>query len=303
MPTATPNSPASLDRQLRQWKVRLEKELERSLPPASIRPTSLHEAMRYTVFNGGKRLRPILTLAAAEACGGAIAQALPSACAVELLHTYSLVHDDLPCMDDDDLRRGRPTCHKVYGEALAVLTGDALLTQAFLLLASQRPTARYALGHFLAELGFAAGSQGLIAGQVADMEAEGKDNPTRNDLLFIHQGKTAAMIVVSLRLGAMSANATRNRLLQISEFGAKLGLAFQAIDDILDCTQSSEVLGKSAGKDVAAGKVTYPAVFGLERAKTEAARLTQEAIAALAPLGASGQLLRHLAEKLLQRDF
>jgi geranylgeranyl diphosphate synthase type II len=307
MARSSTSAPASVStahtRQLKRWKTRLELELDRALPPANTRPALLHEAMRYTVFNGGKRLRPLLALAAAQACGGSSSQVWPAACALELIHTYSLVHDDLPCMDDDDLRRGRPTCHVVYGEALAVLTGDALLTQAFLLLASQRPTPRYTIGHFLAELGFAAGSRALIAGQVADMEAEGQKTTTREELRFIHKGKTAAMIVASLRLGAMSANASPTRLQQLSQFGWNLGLAFQVIDDILDCTQTSAVLGKSAGKDVAAGKATYPALLGLPAAKKQAARLTREAISSLDPLGPSGELLRHLAAQLLQRNF
>jgi geranylgeranyl diphosphate synthase, type II len=292
-------------RQLERWKIRFEQELDRALPSADTRPVLLHEAMRYTVFNGGKRLRPLLALAAAEACGGFPSRVWPAACALELVHTYSLVHDDLPCMDDDDLRRGRPTCHIVYGEALAVLTGDALLTEAFAILARQRPTPRYPAARFVRELAAAAGSRFLIAGQVADMEAEGQPlaNQTREGLRFIHRGKTAAMIVASLRLGAMSANATPTRLEHLSQFGWNLGLAFQVIDDILDCTQTSEVLGKSAGKDIAAGKATYPALLGLSAAKKQAARLTREAISSLDPLGSSGELLRHLATKLLQRSF
>lgn len=295
-------SPDSFDSQLRRWKLRFEKELDRALPPATQLPVTLHEAMRYTVFNGGKRLRPLLALAASEICGGQASRVWPAACALELVHTYSLVHDDLPCMDDDDLRRGRPTCHKVYGEAMAVLTGDALLTEAFAILSRQRPTPRHPAARFCAELAAAAGSGALIAGQVADMEAEGR--PTdRKGLLFIHRGKTAAMIVASLRLGAMSANASPARLQTLTDFGWKLGLAFQVIDDILDCTQTSEVLGKSAGKDAAAGKATYPALLGLPAARRHAARLTREAIGSLDPLGDSAELLRHLARKLLEREF
>jgi len=257
--------------------------------------------MHYSLFAGGKRLRPVLVIASAEAAGGDPKDALPAACAVECIHTYSLIHDDLPCMDDDDLRRGKPTCHKVYGEAVAVLAGDALLTQAFEILASIRPTERYQTADFLRELTLAAGSRKLIAGQVADMLAEGK-KVSRSELDFIHKGKTAAMLATSLRLGAMSANAPARLVRTLGDFGQNLGLAFQVLDDILDVTQSSEVLGKSAGKDTAAGKATYPALLGLPAAKKEAQRLTELAIQSLEPLGKSGDRLRSIANYLLKRE-
>lgn len=247
-------------------------------------------------------MRPVLCLAAAKACGiRRLADALPSACAVECVHTYSLIHDDLPCMDDDDLRRGRPTSHKVFGEGVAVLAGDALLTVAFEILARTRPTDRYGSADFVLELARVAGSRNLIGGQVADLEAEGKKS-TAADLRFIHRGKTAAMITGSLKLGAMSANATPRVLAILEEFGDQLGLAFQIIDDILDVTQTSEQLGKSAGKDAAAGKTTYPAVLGLEASKREAARLTEKALETLSPIGSKSTILRALAEKLLARQ-
>lgn len=281
----------SVDRRLNQW-----------LPKESAKPATIHRAMRYSLFAGGKRMRPVLCLASAQACGiRRMADALPAACALECVHTYSLIHDDLPCMDDDDLRRGRPTSHKVFGEGVAVLAGDALLTAAFEILAKTKPTPRYALADFVTELSRAAGSRFLIGGQVADLEAEGKKSGA-SILRFIHRGKTAAMIICSLKLGAMSANATPRTLGILEEFGGNLGLAFQVVDDILDVTQSSEQLGKSAGKDAAAGKTTYPAVLGLEASRKEAARLTDKALASLSPLGERADILRALARKLLIRQ-
>jgi geranylgeranyl diphosphate synthase type II len=279
----------------------VDRALDRWLPAEKTRPATLHRAMRYAVFAGGKRLRPILCLAAAEACGGKISNALPAACAVECVHTYSLIHDDLPCMDDDDLRRGRPTTHKVFGEAVAVLAGDALATIAFEILAKTKETPRHAMREFFLELSRAAGSYFLVGGQVADMEAE-KRQATPVELLFIHRGKTAAMIATSLRLGAMSANATPAQVKALGVFGENLGLAFQVIDDILDITQTSEQLGKSAGKDAAAGKATYPAVFGLEKSRREAARLTKISLDALKPLGSRADFLRAIADQLLGRE-
>lgn len=279
----------------------VDRALDRWLPPEKTRPATLHRAMRYAVFAGGKRLRPILCLAAAEACGGKISAALPAACAVECIHTYSLIHDDLPCMDDDDFRRGRPTTHKVFGEAVAVLAGDALATIAFEILGRTKETVRYGAGEFFRELSKASGSLFLVGGQVADMEAE-KRQATPAELLFIHRGKTAAMISVSLRLGAMSANGTPSQVKALGKFGENLGLAFQIIDDILDITQTSEKLGKSAGKDAAAGKATYPAVFGLEKSRREAARLTKAALKALEPFGKNADFLRAIAGQLLGRQ-
>jgi geranylgeranyl diphosphate synthase, type II len=272
------------------------------LPRATTKPATIHKAMRYSLFAGGKRLRPILCLAAAESCGGAVENALPAACAVECIHTYSLVHDDLPCMDDDDLRRGRPTSHKVFGEGIAVLTGDALLTIAFEILAQAQPTTRYKTAALIGELAGASGSRWLIAGQVLDLEGEGKKT-SREQLKFIHLSKTAALLTSSIRLGAMSANASPAKLQSLTEFGQALGLAFQIIDDILDVTQTTEKLGKTAGKDVQATKSTYPAIFGLERSRQEAHRLTSLAMKALEPFGAKGARLHQLAEQLLARDY
>jgi geranylgeranyl diphosphate synthase type II len=273
--------------------------LERWLPDP--RTSTIHRAMHYSIFAGGKRLRPILCLAAAEVCGGAAKSALPAACAVECIHTYSLIHDDLPCMDDDDFRRGRPTSHKVFGEGVAVLAGDALLTIAFEMLARTKQPPRHPFRSFVSELATAAGSAFLIGGQVADLEAENKKIPPR-ELLHIHRGKTAAMIAVSLQLGAMAANAKPSEVKALKSFGENLGMAFQVIDDILDVTQSSEKLGKSAGKDVTSGKATFVSVFGLEKARKEAAKYTKLARESLAPLGQRATFLHEIADYLLSRE-
>ena len=265
------------------------------LPKAKERPATIHAAMRYSVFAGGKRLRPVLCLAAAEACGGEFSLALPPACAVELMHTYSLVHDDLPAMDDDDLRRGRPTCHKVYGEGMAILCGDALLTEAFIVIGQTVATKRYNTRDYITELAVTGSSRKLIGGQVMDLEGEGK-KLTKRDLVRIHEAKTAALLTTSLRLGAMTANASPAKLEALTLFGHALGLAFQVIDDILDVTQSTEVLGKTAGKDQAVEKSTYPAIIGLEASRKEAVRLTAIAMDALNPLG-------EVATNLLKREF
>lgn len=292
--------------ELKRYLVARQKEVDRALgrflPRESTPPATIHKAMRYSLFAGGKRLRPILCLAAAEACGGQVSAALPLACAIECIHTYSLVHDDLPSMDNDDLRRGRPTCHKVFGDGIAILAGDALLTIAFEIAAQTSGTKRYDLREIFREISLAAGSRKLIAGQVADLEAEGR-RINRKQLRYIHQNKTAALLTTSVRLGAMAANANVRQLKAITVFGRALGLAFQVIDDILDVTQTSEKLGKSAGKDVAAQKATYPAVIGLEKSRAEARRLTSEAHRALKSLGEDASVLRALADYLLQREY
>jgi len=280
----------------------IDRALDRMLPKDTTKPATIHKAMRYSLFAGGKRLRPILCLAAAEACGGKLDHALPLACAIECIHTYSLVHDDLPSMDNDDLRRGRPTCHKVFGEGIAVLAGDALLTIAFEIVSRARSTSRYDTSILLREVAVAAGSQKLSAGQVADLEAEGK-KANRAQLRYIHENKTAAILATTVRLGAMSANANAKKLNAITRFGRALGLAFQVIDDILDVTQTSEKLGKSAGKDVAAKKATYPAVIGLDASRVEAKRLTKQAHDALSVLGRKAETLHGLANYLLEREY
>jgi len=280
----------------------VEEALQSYLPKPSIKPKTIHKAMRYSVFAGGKRLRPILCLAAAECCGGEVSAALPLACAIECIHTYSLIHDDLPCMDNDDLRRGMPTSHKVFGEAIAVLAGDALLTFAFELAAQVPGWPRYSLRDVIRELAIASGSRSLIAGQVLDLESEGK-SVSLPMLRFIHESKTAALLRATIRLGAMSANATPVRLHSLSDFGTALGLAFQVIDDILDVTQSSETLGKSAGKDLASEKATYPSVIGLEASRKVARKLTEEAHRSLKPFGQKAEILHSLADYLLDREY
>jgi geranylgeranyl diphosphate synthase, type II len=280
----------------------IDRVLDSYLPKENTRPQTIHKAMRYSLFAGGKRLRPILCLAAAEACGGKVKNALPLACSLECIHTYSLVHDDLPAMDNDDFRRGRPTCHKVFGDGIAVLTGDALLTIAFEILSRAKPSRRYDMSVMLHELAIAAGSRKLIGGQVADLEAEGQ-NANRDQLRYIHENKTAAILTASVCLGAMSANATTKELIAIIKFGRALGLAFQVIDDILDVTQTTEKLGKSAGKDIAAKKATYPAIMGLEKSRAEARRLTTAAHQALSNFGRDGEALHALANYLVEREY
>ena len=221
---------------------------------------------------------------------------------MECLHTYSLIHDDLPSMDNDDFRRGVPTCHKVYGEGIAILAGDALQALAFEILVKTPVTVRYGPGHLVAELARTAGSLHLVGGQVADLEGEGKKLPLEA-LRFIHESKTAALLTTSLKLGGMSADCTSEELQALSEFGMATGLAFQIIDDILDVTQTSEKLGKSAGKDVASDKSTYPALIGLEASREEAHRLTETAVAALEVFGPRGNWLRALGDYLLAREY
>lgn len=276
--------------------------LDRLIPAADTSPATIHRAMRHSIFAGGKRLRPILCLAAAEACGGSREAAAFAACAVECLHTYSLIHDDLPSMDNDDFRRGVPTCHKVYGEGVAILAGDALQALAFELLVKTPVTVRYGAGDLVAELARTAGSLHLVGGQVADLEGEGQKLPLEA-LRFIHENKTAALLTTSLVLGGMSADAQPEELQALRAFGMATGLAFQILDDILDVTQTSEKLGKSAGKDLASEKSTYPALIGLDASRAEAQRLTQSAHDALTVFGVRGTRLRELAEHLLARDY
>ncbi|MBM3881679.1 MAG: polyprenyl synthetase family protein [Verrucomicrobia bacterium] len=279
----------------------VNRALDRFLPRAAAKPTTIHQAMRYSLFAGGKRLRPALCLAAAEACGGDCREALPLACAVECIHTYSLIHDDLPAMDNDDFRRGKPTNHKVFGEGIAVLAGDALLTQAFEIAAQCRGWPRHSHQAVVLELARASGSRQLVGGQVADLEAEGR-RVAVPQLRYIHERKTSALLSCCTRLGGMSANCTARQLEALTAFGYHVGLAFQVIDDILDVTQTSEQLGKTAGKDTAAHKATYPALVGLERSRRIAAELTERAFAALRPFRGRAFALEALAQHLLGRD-
>lgn len=246
-------------------------------------------------------MRPAVLLAANAACGGNEPDAVPLACAVECIHTYSLIHDDLPGMDNDDYRRGKLTNHKVFGEGIAVLAGDALLTQAFEVAAQCSSRPRYSHQQIILELARAAGSLQLVAGQVADLEAEGK-RISASQLRYIHERKTSALLCCSVRLGGMSANCTPRQLEALTDFGYHVGLAFQVIDDILDVTQTSEKLGKTAGKDSQAQKATYPSIVGLDKSRKIAEDLTQRAFAALKPFGGRAVALEALAEFLLKRD-
>jgi geranylgeranyl diphosphate synthase, type II len=275
--------------------------LDDFLPSATTKPATIHRAMRYSLFAGGKRMRPALCLAAAAACGGAEADAMPLACAVECVHTYSLIHDDLPAMDNDDYRRGKLTNHKVFGEGMAVLAGDALLTQAFEIAAQCSNWPRYPHRQIILELARAGGSLYLIAGQVADLEGEGK-KISAQQLKYIHERKTSALLCCSVRLGGMSANCSPAQLKALTDFGYNVGLAFQVIDDILDVTQTSEKLGKTAGKDTQAQKATYPSIVGLDKSRVIAAELTERAFAALKPFRGKAAALEALAEYLLRRD-
>jgi geranylgeranyl diphosphate synthase type II len=290
-----------LDRFLATRTEAVNRALDAFLPSAASRPATVHKAMRYSLFAGGKRMRPALCLAAAAACGGDEAAAMPLACAVECIHTYSLIHDDLPAMDNDDYRRGKLTNHKVFGEGIAVLAGDALLTQAFEIAAQCRGWPRYSHQKIILELAQAAGSLQLIAGQVADLEGEGKKISAKQ-LQYIHERKTSALLCASVRLGGMSANCTPAQLEALTDFGYHVGLAFQVIDDILDVTQTSEKLGKTAGKDTKAQKATYPSIVGLKQSRAIAERLTQRAFGALKSFRGNAVALEALADFLLRRD-
>lgn len=280
---------------------RVNATLDQMIPKSTAKPATIHKAMRYSLFAGGKRMRPALCLAAAEACGGDWSNALPLAGSVECIHTYSLIHDDLPAMDNDDFRRGKPTSHKVFGEGIAILAGDALLTQAFELAAQARPTKRYSTKDLILEISKASGSLQLIAGQVVDLASEGKKS-TRAHLKYIHERKTSALLCCSTRLGGMSANCSPTQLRALTEFGYNVGLAFQVIDDILDVTQSTEKLGKTAGKDEAVQKTTYPAIVGLTQSRKIAAELTNKAFESLKPFRGKAVALESLATYLLNRD-
>ncbi len=278
--------------------------LDRALPREADWPGELHRAMRYSLFAGGKRLRPVLALAAGEACGGATGELMPFACALELVHTFSLIHDDLPAMDDDDLRRGQPTCHKVFGEAMAVLAGDALLNRAFELLAELPPAADAGLVRRRLQatglLAAAVGTGGLIGGQVEDMAHEGREVDGAT-LERIHRAKTGALLRACVAGGALLADAVAEDRERLARYGAAVGLAFQVVDDVLDATEPAERLGKTAGKDAKAKKATYVRVHGLDAARQAAAGLLAEALAAIEPMGARAALLRSLARFVVER--
>jgi len=275
--------------------------LERLLPPSTQHPSSIHAAMRHSVFAGGKRLRPILCMQAAQMVEGCVPNGIEElGAALEMLHTYSLIHDDLPALDNDDLRRGRPTCHKAFGEATAILAGDALQTRAYEVLAGlQCPTeSRVAI---IGEIARATGTiGGMIGGQVMDLEAE-HVHPDAETVEYIHRSKTGALLTASVVTGGLYAGATEPQIAGLRSFGQNIGLAFQIVDDVLDVTQTSEQLGKTAGKDTAHDKATYPALFGVEVSVQKADALVAQAEAALDQFGDRAATLRELAKFLVQR--
>jgi geranylgeranyl diphosphate synthase type II len=274
--------------------------LQRLLPAADATPKSIHEAMRYSVFAGGKRIRPILCLESARIFSAEIEPALEPACAIEFIHTYSLIHDDLPALDNDDLRRGKPTCHKKFGEAIAILAGDGLLTLAFETIGAAPVDAALRVA-MLTEVAKSAGTMhGMVGGQVADLEAEGKAVGAET-LEYIHRSKTAALIRAAITVGGICAGAAKEDVARLRRFGETIGWAFQVTDDILDVEESSAALGKTAGKDIAQRKATYPAVFGLERSHEIANELSSKAIADLHGYGARAGRLREIAEFLVHR--
>ncbi|HWX40559.1 MAG TPA: farnesyl diphosphate synthase [Blastocatellia bacterium] len=279
--------------------------LETLTPSEMVPPQILHRAMRYSLLGTGKRLRPILVLASGEALGGSVDELMPAACAIEMIHCYSLIHDDLPAMDNDDLRRGRPTCHKAFGEAIAILAGDALLTRAFEVLASietEGGEPDYAKQvRVIREVAAAAGTvEALIGGQVADIENE-KKQVSDATLEYIHRSKTGAMIRASVVVGGIIAGASESQIEKLSEYGARIGLAFQVADDILDVTSTSEQLGKTPGKDQAALKATYPAIHGIPASEARAEQLVEEAIRIISGLEADTAILQAIARFIIER--
>ena len=280
----------------------VDQALDRVLPGETAPPPTLHRAMRYSVNAGGKRLRPILVIAGAEAVGGTADQVMETACALEMIHTYSLIHDDLPAMDNDDYRRGMLTNHKVFGEAIAILAGDALLTLAFKLIAlnGARTGDARVIATLVTDIADAAGTDGMVGGQVVDIESEGKAVDAET-IDYIHMHKTAALIRASLCAGALLARASSTELAAIRACGEALGLAFQIVDDILDVEGSTEELGKTAGKDAQQQKATYPAYHGLEASRAKARVLIDQAKHALTPLGARAEPIEALAEFIVQR--
>ena len=296
-------TPEALVRYLEERRLQVDEALGRYLPEAGDHPKEIHEAVRYSVFAGGKRLRPILVLAAAEAAGGQVEHALPAAAAIELIHTYSLIHDDLPAMDDDDFRRGRPTCHKVYGEALAILAGDALLTQAFILLSGEPSCLgadAVARLRVINEIAQAAGSRGMVGGQVVDILQEDREVDLAT-LLYLHTHKTGSLIRVCLRVGGIISSAGSEQMEALTRYGDRIGLAFQIVDDILDLEGSLEALGKRAGSDLRKKKATFPGLLGLEESRQRARSLVREAKHALSAFGDRGAALGAIADYVVAR--
>jgi geranylgeranyl diphosphate synthase type II len=286
---------------LRDKKASIDRALDGLVPPEGGHAAILHEAMRYSLFAGGKRLRPVLTLAAVEAVGGETDVAMNTACAMECIHTYSLIHDDLPALDNDDLRRGRPTCHREYGEAMAILAGDALLTLAFDIIARTNGASPEAMVRVVAEVARGAGADGMIGGQVVDIESEGKEI-SFPELEYIHTHKTGRLIRAALRSGAILGGATEGELEAISEYAGAVGLAFQILDDILDVEGSSETMGKPVGGDAKKGKATYPSLIGLSESKEMAAELIKTATTAIKGFDEKAEPLRAIAEYIIARN-
>jgi geranylgeranyl diphosphate synthase type II len=291
----------NLEGYLKEKKQLVEKALDQSLPIAQ--PEKIYEAMRYSLLAGGKRLRPILCLATCELIGGTPEMAIPTACALEMIHTMSLIHDDLPAMDNDDYRRGKLTNHKVFGEDIAILAGDGLLAYAFEYVATQTknvPADR--LLQVIARLGRTVGAEGLVGGQVLDLESEGKTDISAETLTFIHTHKTGALLEASVVSGGILAGASPEDLARLSKYAQNIGLAFQIIDDILDVTATDEQLGKTAGKDLQAQKATYPSLWGLEKSKLQARQLIDEAIAQLTIYEEKAEPLRAIAKFIVTRN-
>ncbi|HTS08888.1 MAG TPA: farnesyl diphosphate synthase [Candidatus Eisenbacteria bacterium] len=286
---------------LQQGQQLADAALDRLIPLETQHPVSIHKAMRHSVFAGGKRLRPILCMEAGRMIAGSLPVGIEElGAALEMLHTYSLIHDDLPALDNDDLRRGRPTCHKAFGEATAILAGDALQTQAYEVLARLKCPAE-ARVRIIEEIARGTGTvDGMIGGQVVDLEAE-HTKPTPEMLEYIHRSKTAALITASLISGGLYAGAKEKEVARLRAFGLAIGLAFQIVDDILDVTQTSEQLGKTAGKDTASEKATYPALFGIEKSQRKADELVESAFAELKEFGERGERLKELARFLVER--
>ncbi|MBI3799743.1 MAG: polyprenyl synthetase family protein [Deltaproteobacteria bacterium] len=293
----------NLQRYLEERSRLVDRALERVLPQNGTLPGMLNQAMRYSLFSGGKRIRPILALASGEAVGAPLARVLPFACALEMIHAYSLIHDDLPAMDDDDLRRGKPTNHVVFGEGMAVLAGDGLLTEAFRVMAEgalRHGVDRTAALRALREVAIGAGAAGMVGGQVADLEAEGK-KPTRTRVEYIHTRKTAALLRAAVRAGALVGGAQPKEFARLDRYGTALGLAFQVADDILDVEGGTDKTGKRAGRDAELHKVTYPAAVGILKAKRRARELLDDALAALKPFDQSAEPLRQIALFVVER--
>jgi geranylgeranyl diphosphate synthase type II len=293
----------NLARYLEDRRRLVDRALKQFLAQHGTFPRTLDKAMRYSLFSGGKRIRPILALASGEAVEGAIERVLPFACALEMIHCYSLIHDDLPAMDDDDLRRGKPTNHIVFGEGMAILAGDGLLTEAFRVMAEgalRNGQNRAVMLQAIREVAAGAGAAGMVGGQVADLESE-KKQPTRALVEYIHARKTAALIRAAVRAGALVGGARPGQFACLDRYGAAIGLAFQVADDILDVEGGTEKTGKRAGRDAELQKVTYPAAVGMDRAKRRAKELLDEALAALKPLGPPAEPLRQIAVFIVQR--